>query len=195
MLINMSSISPDDIVIRNFQPEDIVPLVDYWTGNSEEFWRVRGIDTSKIKPRSEFIALYEKAFQERGDLKNFATIVFRGIAIGVHGIAEVVENESGVFHAHIWNDAHRGQGIGIFSYLKAADFFMKKFALKKIIFKTPKINISANRVKQKIGIPCLGDTIFESPILIKPLEANLYELDETLLTQLKRKHGLTSSLP
>lgn len=52
-------------------------------------------------------------------------------------------------------------------------------------------NIGANRLKEKIGIPCLGDTIFDAPILIAPLEANLYELDQDLLKALKKKYHIT----
>ena len=65
---------------------------------------------------------------------------------------------------------------------------MRKLNLKKIIFKTPIINIGANKVKEKLGIPKIGETLFESPILFAPLEANLYELDREMLKKLKEKH-------
>lgn len=180
-------VAPSDVCIRDFLPEDILPCVDYWTGNSEEFWRDRGVDKSKLKSRDEFIAAYEHAFKQMGDVWFLCTIVYKDIPIGVHALTDLLEGKSGVFHAHIWDKNCRGKGIGMYSYLKAADFFMKKLKLKKIVFKTPKINVAANRIKQKIGIPCLGETTFESPILIKPLEANLYELDRPLLDQLLRR--------
>ena len=180
----------EDILIRAFQKEDIEPLVGYWTGNSEEFWRIRGIDKLKLKSRSDFISVYEKAFRETGEVQGLATILYRGQSIGIHSLTDIIEHESAVFHAHIWSEVHRGLGIGVFSYLKAADFFIEKLKLKKIIFKTPKLNLAANRVKEKIGITCIGDTVFESPVLIAPLSANLYELDKVLLEKLKVKHAI-----
>ncbi len=186
----LHKVLPADIDVRNFTHRDIEPLVKYWTENSEEFWRARGVDKAKLKPKDEFTAVYEKALLEKDDIRNAAVIVFRGDPIGVHALTDIVENESAIFHAHIWYENYRGLGIGVFSYLKASEFFMKKLNLKKIIFKTPKINKSANRIKEKIGIPCLGDTIFEAPILIEPLKANLYEIDEKILSCLKNQHGL-----
>ena len=106
----------------------------------------------------------------------------------MHTLTDLVENENAVFHAHIWDEENRKLGIGFYSYLKAADFCMVKLNLKKIIFKTPKISSGANRIKEKLGIPCLGETLFESPVQFTPLEANLYELDRDLLNKLKDRH-------
>lgn len=79
---------------------------------------------------------------------------------------------------------YRSKGIGYYSYPLSMDFFMKKMNFNKIIFKTPKINIAANKIKTKLNIPCLGDTIFDATVLIKPMEANLYEVDRELLDKL-----------
>lgn len=85
----------------------------------------------------------------------------------------------------------RGQGIGVFSYLKACDYFIKNLSLQKIIFQTPKINIPALRIKEKIGIPWLGDVIFDASVLIKPLDSNLYEVDRASLNILLNRHGIS----
>jgi RimJ/RimL family protein N-acetyltransferase len=186
----MNKILSLDIDIRDFTRQEIEPLAKYWTGSSEEFWRARGIDKSKLQSKESFTAAYEKTFAEKGDVRSISVILLQGAAIGVHTLTDIIESESAVFHAHIWDEKHRGRGIGVFSYLKAADFFMKKLNLKKIIYKTLKINKSANRIKEKIGIPCLGETILESPLFTGPLEAKLYEVDQILLAELKKRHGL-----
>ena len=177
----------EDVTIRNFLQEDITPLVNYWTKNSAEFWKARGLDKSKLMSESEFTDFYLNAFRKYGDVKTVAVILYKNKAIGVHTLTDFIENESAIFHAHIWNEEHRKIGIGNYSYIKAADFFMKKLNLKKIIFKSPKINLGANRIKEKLGIPCLGDTVFESPVLFAPIQANLYELDIELLEKIKAK--------
>lgn len=114
-------------------------------------------------------------------------ITYNDKAIGIHGVTHVIDGESAIMHAHIWYPEYRQKGIAYFSYPLAMDFFMIKLDLKKIIFKTPKINIGANKVKQKLQIPYLGDTVFDGPVLLKPLAANLYEVDRVLLKQLLKK--------
>jgi RimJ/RimL family protein N-acetyltransferase len=185
------SFQPSDVQIRNFQPEDIEPLVNYWLENSAEFWLGRGIDKTKFKSKTEYVRNFEKIFRDKGEVKTLATIVFQGVVIGVHGISDLVENESAVFHADIWSEAHRGRGIGVHSYIQALDFFMTKLNLQKMIFKTPKSSVVANRLKEKLGLPCLGDTVFDSPILMHPLEANLYEIDRAGVAARMAKYRLT----
>ena len=179
-----------DVSIRPFARADILPVVDYWTGNSEEFWRQRGVDKAKFKSRDEFIAGYEKSFLEKGGIPTLVTILLNGEAVGIHGVSDIVQGESAVMHAHIWREEHRHRGIGIYSYLKAAEHFFNAFDLKKIIFKTPKVNQGPNRVKEKIGIPAIGETVFDAPMMMGPVQATLYELDRELLQVLKARHKI-----
>nr|BDT28266.1 GNAT family N-acetyltransferase [Bacteriovorax sp. HI3] len=183
----MDKIKKDDISVRRFLFEDITPLVDYWTKSSAEYWRERGLDKSKLSSEKEFTEYYENSFKTSGGVRTIAVILFRGKPIGVHTLTDFIENESAIFHAHIWSDEYRKKGIGFYSYPAAIEFFMDTLSLKKVIFKTPLINAGANKVKEKLGIPCLGETVFESPVLIGPLEANLYEVDRELLQKIKQR--------
>ncbi|AZZ35685.1 hypothetical protein CIK05_02340 [Bdellovibrio sp. qaytius] len=175
------------VTVRNVLPEDFEAIVHYWTENSAEYWAERGVDKSKISSRSEFLSRFEKNYAQTGDLPYVCIICEDEKAIGLHSITHLIENESAVMHAHIFNSSDRKKGIAYFSYPLAMNLFINKLNLKKIIFKTPKINLGANKVKLKLGIPCIGETIFEAPMLFKPLEANLYEVDRTLLNQLLEK--------
>ena len=148
----MNSTKSTDVSIRDFFPEDITTMVNYWTQSSTEFWKVRGVDKTKLSTEGEFTERYKNAFLNNGGVKTFGVILFRKKAIGVHSLTDLIENESSVFYAHIWNEENRKRGIGFYSYLKAAEYFMHKLNLKKIIFKTPIINIGANRIKEKLGI-------------------------------------------
>lgn len=177
-------VSVNDISVRNFTFDDIVPLADYWSSNSADFWAERGVDASKLKAKDELVSIYTEKLNTDGDIPGFCVITHNNKAIGIHGVTHVVGDESAIMHAHIWYAEYRKKGIAYFSYPLAMDFFMKKLNLKKIIFKTPKINVGANKVKQKLQIPCLGETIFDGPVLLKPLDANLYEVDRVLLDQI-----------
>jgi hypothetical protein len=64
-----------DVIIRDFLPEDIKPLVDYWTQSSEEFWKIRGVDKSKLSTASEFRERYENGFLQNGGFKSIVTIL------------------------------------------------------------------------------------------------------------------------
>lgn len=76
----------DNVSIRDFLPENIAPLVTYWTQNSEEFWKVHGVDKSKLKSEKEFTEIYQNAFRQFGGVKTLAIILFKEKAIGVHGL-------------------------------------------------------------------------------------------------------------
>lgn len=181
-----------DVSIRKFQIDDIGPLVDYWTKSSEDYWQERGIDKSKLFTEKEFSDYYQDSFKKNGGVSTVAVILYKENPVGVHTLTSLKENESGVFHAHIWKEEHRKIGIGYFSYILAAEFFLQTLNLKKIIFKTPKINLAANRVKEKLGIPKVGETLFEETVLIKPLKANLYELDLVLIQKIKSSNTFSS---
>ncbi len=186
----MPKILPSEVVIRKFLEIDIEPLASYWTEGPDEFFTSRGVNRAKMKSKLECISSYKKAFAEECGIRDICTIVFRDRAVGVHTLTHLIEETEAIFHAHIWKEEDRKIGIGEISYIKGMDFFFETLKLKKIVFKTPKINIGANRLKQKLGIPCLGETIFDVPILIRPLSSYLYEVDKLLLDQLKKKRGI-----
>lgn len=186
----MKFLAANDVIIRPFQIEDVLPLVEYMTDSSEEYWRKRGVDKSKLRSREESIANYLEEFASNGEVSKIATILLNMKAVGIHNLSELQVGDSAVFHAHIWKPENRRRGICTYSYLKAADYFFDKFRLKKLIYKTPKLNLAPNRLKEKIGIPLVGETIFDWPTLLSPLPANVYELDPKLLEQLKAKHGI-----
>lgn len=185
----MNRITVDQITIRNFQPDDFVALVDYWTNKSAEYWASLGVDKSKMKSRDQFLDFFNQTYKKLGDVPTVSVIEFCGKAIGVHTLTELKEGVSAVMHSHIFEPEFQRKGIAYFSYPKAINYFFHKFKLQKILFKTPKLNVGANKVKQKLGIPYLGDTTFESPISLGVIPANLYEVDKDLAEKLLQKIG------
>lgn len=175
------------ITVRNALPTDFEIIANYWTGNSEEYWKALGVDRSKISTKEEFLNRFAKTYSEVHDLPMVCIICDDGVPVGLHSVTHPIEYESAVMHAHIFSSTNRKKGISYYSYPQAIDLFIKKLNLKKIVFKTPKINIGANKAKLKLGIHCLGETVFDAPILFKPLEANLYEVDCQFVAQLLKK--------
>ena len=176
-----------NVTIRDFYPSDFESLANYWTLKSSKYWLNLGIDKSKMKSKDQFLNFFNEKYQQHQDVPTVCVIEFEGKPIGVHTVSDLVDHESAVMHAHIFDVEFQKRKIARYSYPKAIDHFLKKLNVKKIIFKTPKINIGANKVKQNLGIPCLGDTVFDSPLAIALLPANLYEVDRLLANQLLKR--------
>ncbi len=176
-----------DILVRKFTPEDITTVVDYFHGLSYEFLESLGIDKSKFFTRDQFIDHFNQIFRAKGNVFSFVIIELNGRCIGHHNVSDIRANEDGIFHSQIWYPELRGRGIGVISYIKACDYFMKHLELKKIVFKTPKINQAAKRLKEKLGLPILCETTYDSPLFFKPLVCYQYEVDSDTLVSLKTR--------
>lgn len=175
--------SNENISIRELLQSDIELICNYWFGQSSSYWTDLGVDISRLGTRENYSAKMNTDFIKSNGIQEIAIILLNGEPIGHHSLTHHIENESAIFHTHIWSSAHRKQGIATISYPKACCYFFQTLRLKKIIFKTPKINIGANRLKEKLGIKKIFETIYDGPLLLRPLEANLYEInvDDPLL--------------
>ncbi len=172
--MNLESIK--NISIRKLLQSDIELICNYWFGQSPSYWTDLGVDITRLGTRENYCTKMNTDFDKSNGIQEIAIILLNGEPIGHHSLTHHIENESAIFHTHIWNSTHRKQGIATISYPKACLYFFQTLRLKKIIFKTPKINIGANRLKEKLGIKKISETIYDGPLLLKPLEANLYEI-------------------
>jgi RimJ/RimL family protein N-acetyltransferase len=93
--------------------------------------------------------------------------LYKEKAVGVHLINQIIPNESGVFHAHIWEKELRGQGIATKTYPMACKVFFDSFCFQRIIFKTPINNLGAIRVKEKLGLKILGEEVLIGKGIVK----------------------------
>ncbi len=181
----------EDIQVREYKHSDIDLIIEHRRRTPVEFWRSIGIDHLKMISEDQFKQKYECILNNNQNLDRYllCIITYKNNPIGMHSISHHIVEKEGIMHAHIWLPELRGQGIGVYSYPKAMQFFMKNLNLTKIIFKTPKMNLAANRIKEKLGIKSLGLTTFDHPNLIQPLESFLYEVEEksiaTILQRLK----------
>lgn len=67
-------------------------------------------------------------------------------------------------------------GIGLQFYPKACAIFMGRFNLSRILFKTPIQNIGALRVKEKLGIRCIGEEEIGFGRIKEGTRAKVFEL-------------------
>jgi len=168
------------VTVRDLSEEDVNEVTEYWYHSPPGFIEAMGIDPKKLLPEPEFARyLIEKCTANKllaASKLNTLTITYKGKAIGSHTIDPLVEGDHGIFHAHIWNPEMRRKGIAMITYPKACWIFMERFDLKRILFKTPMQNIGPIRVKEKLGIRCIGEETVGFGIVRDGTLAKVFEL-------------------
>ena len=155
------------IELREFQPIDIEPLLNYWHNSDSNQLAFIGVEISKLSSEEVMRAALTREALLKPDQQCYVTILFQGAAIGVYLINQLKQNESAVFHAHIWDLDSRGKGIGTKTYRLACELFLKRFQLQRIIFRTPVQNQAAIRIKGKLGFIYLGEELAHNRGIIK----------------------------
>ena len=168
------------ISVRDLSVDEIPAVVNYWFHSPPGFIERMGVDPAKMPKESEMKSGLLQKIQENKLLTvsklNALAILCDGHAIGMHTINPLIENDYGIFHAHIWESHFRRQGIGMRSYPLACRVFIERFGLKRILFKTPIHNIGAIRTKEKLGIRKLGEEVIGFSIIKDNTLAQVFEL-------------------
>ncbi|MNS64575.1 hypothetical protein D3C72_977090 [compost metagenome] len=168
------------IGIRDLELGDLQHILNYWFHSPEGFVESMGVDLAKMPTESEMNEHLTKRLQVNATLEksrlNALVILHDNRPIGFHTLVPFTEGESGVFHAHIWQADMRKKGVGYHSYPKACLLFMERFKLQKIIFKTPEQNIGAIKVKEKLGIRCIGEEVIGFDIIKYGTIGKVFEL-------------------
>ena len=173
-------IDPKLISLRDISEQDIPLVLNYWYRSPPGYIESMGVDPAKLPSET----LMEKGLRDkcRQNLELLTSkssalvILYKGQPIGVHTLFPVTEGDSGIFHAHIWNPDLRRRGLAMHTYPMACQRFMRRFNLKRILFKTPAQNIGAIRVKQKLGIRQIGEEVIGFGIIEDGTLASVFEL-------------------
>lgn len=168
------------VALRDLRESDIPLILGYWFHSPPGYIASMGVDVSKMPSEDEMRkSLRNKVKTNRRLLHsklNALVILVNREPIGFHTLTSVKEGDSGIFHAHICKKELRGQGIGLQSYPEACRIFMERFDLQKIHFKTPLQNIGAIRVKEKLGIRCVGEETLNFDIIKEGTLGKIFEL-------------------
>lgn len=159
-----------DINIQDFSFDDIDLHLNYWYRSPPDFMKSLKIDINKLPSERIMREILEEHVNNVKDgIKKSHILSIKHInkTIGVHELTHLTINNSAIMHAHIWNSDYRGIGIGPISYLLAMKVFFLRFNLKEIRFETPLHNISARKIKEKLGILESGFSTIDMPMLIE----------------------------
>ncbi len=168
------------ITVRDLHESDIPWILDYWFRSPREQIESMGVDWAKFPEEAVMRQnLLEKCHSNQAlyQSKLNALIVERdGIPVGFHTLFPYIEQDFGIFHAHLFRPGDRRQGISSRSYPLACRVFMERFELKRILFKTPSQNRGAIRVKEKLGIRHIGEESIGFGIIREGTSAQVFEL-------------------
>lgn len=176
----IEGIDRTNISVRDFEVDDIPHVLEYWFHSPKGFVESMGVDLAKLPKELDMKEHLTKRLHANSNSRisklNALAILYKGQSIGFHTLVPVVEGEFGIFHAHIWRADMRQKGIGFYSYPKACKVFIERFNLQKILFKTPIQNIGAIKVKEKLGIRCIGEEVIGFDIIKEGTLGKVYEL-------------------
>jgi RimJ/RimL family protein N-acetyltransferase len=165
------------VVVRDLSESDIPHLSQYWFHSPAGYLEAMGVDPKKLPPQEKFESGLREKCNAPSSKLNALIILFDGRPVGFHTINPLTEGDHGIFHAHIWDTQVRRKGIASVSYPKACQIFMRRFGLKRILFKTPAQNTGSIRVKEKLGIRYLGEETVDFGIVKDGTLAKVFELN------------------
>jgi hypothetical protein len=180
----------DRVKMERLLPVDVQSILDYWYRSSRTYIESLGADPEKFPSEQEMKSSLMDRIQKAETDPTFKSptviICFDDHRIGFHSVTHIHTPIQGkaVFHANFWDPRFRGKGIGMVTYLKAADIFFKRFELESIQYQSPKLNQSCNRVKEKLGIKQVGEGIVDHPLARDNLPCRNYELTRLELDRL-----------
>lgn len=173
-------VDPHAVSVRDLSETDIRFVLDYWFRSPPGFIESLGADPTKLPAEAQFAdslrqRVRTNAGLDRSRLTSLA-VLHEGQFVGFHNLSPLVEGDFGVFHAHISRPEFRGRGVAECSYPQACRVFLQRFALKRILFKTPAQNVGAIRVKEKLGIRFIGEELVDFGVIRPGTLARVYEL-------------------
>lgn len=173
-------LTPQPISLRDLSEKDIPFICNYWFRSPPGFLESIAIDPAKLPTEPELEKYLIEKIQANLLLPtsklDALAILYDNQPIGIHTIYPLTEGDFGVVHAQLCNPEMRGRGLGMYSYPMACRAFIQRFNLKRILFKTPQQNIGALRVKEKLGIRCIGEEIIGSDITKDGTLAKVFEV-------------------
>lgn len=173
-------VEPRSVAVRDLAEADIPSVLDYWFRSPPGFVESLGADLAKLPPEEQFAETIRARIRANAELAhsklNALAILHEGRFVGFHTLNPLTEGDFGVFHAHIARPEFRRRGIAESSYPLACRVFLQRFQLARILFKTPLQNVGAIRVKEKLGIRCIGEEVVGFGIIRDGTLAKVFEL-------------------
>ncbi len=186
----MTAFDASSVRLRPFTPSDIDLMCDYWYRSPTDFLRSLQLNPEKMLSEAELRERWRRHMDPMvrdRDRNAFGLVIeHQGMPVGCHTISDLQYGRDAIFHAHLWRPELRQKGLGSHTYPRACDYFMKRFALQKILFHTPTSNPGPNRLKRKLGLQPLDEIAMTAPFMAEGARAFVYEITPIQVENLLR---------
>jgi [ribosomal protein S5]-alanine N-acetyltransferase len=143
----------NNISVSELQLSELPLLADYWLESPSAYLESLGVDVYKLSSRANFIAqISAQMALPPAERRSFA-LVWRldDQPIGHCNLNPFVFGESGQLHLHLWQAAHRKQGLGLPLLQKSLPVFFDLLQLQQIFCEPYALNPAPNALLAKAG--------------------------------------------
>ncbi len=175
----------NSIILVKFTDKAIDQYIEYWSDENNEFLDRMGVNREVFKYPAILKSKIKYMISNNLDI-SMSPVSYQGTIIGYIQLTDIEKEKSGVMHVSIWNKDHRGKGLGKALYIRGMQHFFKKYSLEEIIFKTPVVNVPANKLKHRLGLHPLSVCQYMNDVLKAPLDAYLYKVNESKLSSIEK---------
>jgi RimJ/RimL family protein N-acetyltransferase len=169
----------EEIEVRPFSGrEEYELMLDYFYKADDSFLRGMGVDPLKLPERNKWLdallADHEKPDSERD--RFYLVWIFRGRRVGHSSINKIVLGTEAFIHLHLWDSQLRRAGLGTEFVRRSANFYFKRFNLKKLVCEPSADNPAPNRVLEKLGFAFIRRYRTAPGVIAYEQDVNRYEL-------------------
>jgi RimJ/RimL family protein N-acetyltransferase len=166
------------LTVRPLAREDFDGFIAYFTRASKADAERMGLAIDKvpspIQLRSDLEAMIATPVDRLGSF--VLAWCLDDKTIGHSSLKDLVPDDVGSMHLHMWRADLRGKGYGPRLFCLSALDFYQRFNLKRIICEPKADNPMANRMLQKIGFPLVLTHVAAGSELSVVCELNRYEI-------------------
>ena len=166
------------LTVRPLASEDFDRYIAYFTQPSKADAERMGLAIDRVPSAAQLRSDLEVMIATPVD--RFRSFVLAwcldGKTIGHSSLKDIVLDDFGSIHLHMWRADLRGRGYGPRLFCLSALDFYERFNLKRIICEPKADNPMANRMLQKIGFPLVLTHVATSSELSVVCELNRYEI-------------------
>lgn len=174
----------EQLSVREIQPADIEPLVDYWLTATPEYLAGMGADITKLPTRPEWQAMLSAQIEQPYEQKKSYCIIWLldGAPVGHSNINKITFGELAYMHLHLWKSDGRRRGLGTEFVQRTLPFFFENFQLKQLFCEPYALNTAPNKTLEKLGFQFVesytsipGTINFEQLVNLWSLSREAYE--------------------
>lgn len=168
--------------IRSLEEKDIPSIVNYWFENTDENLLQMGADKTKLSSQIEFASSLQTICNTPLDkAKSYYMVwLIDDKPVGYNALKDILKNEIGHIHLHMWNAEYRGKGYGAKLFCMAALEFYKMFNLKMMLCEPRSSNPIPNKMLCRIGFKKWKTYLSTSSELSLTCELNSYIVDPVI---------------